>query len=134
MDPLVPESRKPVSILIFVLKGVEEVVVCQRGVMEQVDEQKVVINENTWDERVWEIVDGHSMVVHVQLLINVQFPPLDSVWVSVLLPEDSDPEPAVIEIGDGKLSSLGILLNLFELNVTGLSITDPLLECVDVGF
>lgn len=74
------------------------------------------------------------MVVHVQLLVDVQFPPLDSVWVSVLLSEDSDPESAVIEIGDGKLSSLGILLNLFELNVTGLSISDPLLECVDVGF
>ena len=74
------------------------------------------------------------MVVHVQLLVNVQFPPFDGVWVSVLLPEDSDPEPAVIEIGDSKLSSLAILLNLLELNVTGLSITDPLLECVDVGF
>ena len=105
----------------------------QRGIVVQVHVQKVVINENARDEGVWEIVDWHRVVVHVQLLVDVQLPTLDALWVSVLLSEDSDPEPAVVEIGDGKLSSFGVLLHLLELDITGLSVTDLLLEGVDVG-
>ena len=39
MDLLVPESWQPVAILVLVLKWVEEVMVGQRGVVEQVHEQ-----------------------------------------------------------------------------------------------
>ena len=50
---------------------VEEMVVIERGIVEQVHEQQLVGDEAAVDEWVWKVVDWHRMVVQTKRFINI---------------------------------------------------------------
>ena len=52
---------------------VEEVMMSQSEVVEEIHEQEVVIYPSADDVRIWETLDGHSVVIDVEGFIDVEF-------------------------------------------------------------
>jgi hypothetical protein len=75
-----------------ITKLIKELMVCERCIMEQIHKQEVVIDKNTGDERVWEVIDRHRVVVHAQLRVDVERGVLNLLLAPVLFPKDPDPK------------------------------------------
>jgi len=74
--------------------------------VEEVHEDKVICNEGTGNERVWEVVDRHCEVVDIKFLVYVKFVGFNFLLCSKSLSKSSKLENSIINIGDRKLVTL----------------------------
>ena len=98
---------------------VDEAVVCCCRCVVQIDVDQVVVDEGACDERVWEVVDWHRVVVKAKLLVDVEF----SCGYffsrrSRHLSKGSKSEFTIINISNGIEVTSSILFDFLELDIT----------------
>lgn len=83
---------------------VEKVEVLLHLVVEQVNEDQGVRHKHASDERVWEVVDGHRMVVQVKRLVDIKLILEDQALIfSFVFSKQSQVEPTVVQVSHSKL-------------------------------
>jgi hypothetical protein len=92
-------------------------VVGQRGIMKQIHEQAVIIDEHTRNEWVWKLINGHRMIIEVQHLIYVKLIFNNLLSCPIFSSKSPESKLAVIKIDNGKNISSSILLDFFHLDV-----------------
>ena len=97
--------------------AVEEVMVAKVRVVEQVDEQEIISDKAGGNEGVREVVDRHRVVAKAQGCVDVELLCGDLLSSPSVLTESPEPEPTVVEVGDGKLLARCVLLDLLQLDV-----------------
>ena len=97
--------------------AVEEVMVAKVRIVEQVDEQEIIGHKAGGNEGVREVVDRHRVVAEVQGCVDVELLCGDLLGGPSGLTKSPEPEPTVVQVGDGKLGAVCVLLDLLQLDV-----------------
>ena len=113
---------------------VDEVIVGQREVMEQVDEDSFVANKGAGYVRIWESLDSHGPVVDAQQLVDVQLLAIRLFRGPLLLVKPSEPELTIVEVADSVSLTGGVLLDFFDLDIVSISSTDLFFKCHLIRF
>ena len=85
--------------------------------MEQIDEEHMVSHKDTGNERIWEVINWHCVIVKFQSIIDVELIFLDLLLGPFLFSKGSQLENSVIEVSDCKDLAIVSLLDLSELDV-----------------
>ena len=85
--------------------------------MEQIDEEHMVSHKDTGNERIWEVINWHCVIVKFQSIIDVELIFLDLLLGPFLFSKGSELENSIIEVSDCKDLAIVSLLDLSELDV-----------------
>ena len=87
--------------------------------MEEIDKYEFMIDENTCNEWIWEIINWNCMVIkrRIKAFINLKFLRFDYTLVSCFGTKCSQSKFSIINISNCKIITSLILLNFFQLNV-----------------
>ena len=99
------------------LRPVEEMMMHQSSIMEEIDENTFLTDDSTGNERVWEVLDWHGVVVNAQMLIHVELLSFDLFLCASLCAECSYFEDSVIEVCSTIEISAWSLFNFFKFDV-----------------
>ena len=79
---------------------VEEMVMCQRLVVKQGDEDGVRVNELGGDERISKVIDYHRFLVDPDNAVDLKFLSFLGILTPWINPESSQIELAVVKVGN----------------------------------
>lgn len=85
--------------------------------MEQIDEEHMVSHKDTGNERIWEVINWHCVIVKFQSIIDIELVILDLLRGPFLFSKGSELKNSVIEVSDCKDLAIVSLLDLSELDV-----------------
>lgn len=85
--------------------------------MEKVDVEHMVADKDTGNERIWEVINWHCMIVKFQGFIDVELIFSNLLISPFIFSKGSQLENSVIEISDCEDLAIVALLNLSELDV-----------------
>jgi len=113
---------------------VDEVVVDLAVVIEELDGYSVIGDEAACDERIWEALNRHGIIVKTQVFIDIK------VFLKTLglrssnFGEDSEVEFTIVDEHDGVLGTSGVLLNFFGPDIAVAFAADHFFKCLFIRF
>ena len=95
----------------------EELMVLNALVVEQIYKKEIVSYKTASDERVWEIVNWHRMIVQAECLVDIELIFFNFFRSSSLIAKGSQVELSIVKISCSKYITFFALLNFIHLDI-----------------
>lgn len=93
---------------------VNKMIMCQRLIVKECDENTVIWYETTYYERICESMYWHCKIIYSYKFIDIHLSSLNFIFISLFFPENSKSEFSIIDVNYGIFLPSAVLLDLFR--------------------